>query len=78
MGDVLMDTFKQYLAEAARVDTDKFVASHGKKPSGRGLWLFDISGTQFSHNGSYGDAVKAAKKAATATKKTAPVITVLP
>lgn len=55
-----------------RVNTDHYEIAWGKKPRGRGSWAFDLGnhgGTVADHepfwfNGSYGDAKKAALKAA--------------
>jgi hypothetical protein len=59
--------------------TDQFEWSHGKKPRGHGLWMFQLSLMRvdgrracrvetFEFNGSYGDAKRAAVKHARSMK----------
>lgn len=49
------------------IDTSRYYRSHMKAPKGRGSWLFeDYHGNiVFMHNGTYGEAVKAARAAVT-------------
>lgn len=68
-------SFKEYLAEAATVDTESYKRSHGKQPNGRGSWIFIKHGIQnsldfskheegkdwFQHNGTYAEAKSKAK-----------------
>lgn len=73
-----------------KLDTSKFEGTHGKKPTGRGLWIFEILGTD--GNGAYtsftesaygtpstakAQAVKNAKSQCSAVKKIVEVV-VLP
>lgn len=64
-----------------RVETSTYEFSHGRKPKGYGLWLFGLtfsgpSVQTFSHTGNYGDAKKAAVKAA--SEQGANAVEVLP
>jgi hypothetical protein len=56
-----------------QISTSKYQAAHGKMPKGKGLWFFfgmaignglNNSPFEFSHYGTYGEAKKAASKAA--------------
>lgn len=55
-----MKTFKELLTEKTRVGTDKYMASHGKKPKGTGAWAFIVDGETVFAPGTkkYADAVK--------------------
>lgn len=46
------------------VRNDEYRFYYGKQPSGRGNWLFDIGGKQYSFNGKFSEASKQAKKIA--------------
>lgn len=51
------------------IDTSEYQFIHGKQPGGKGFWIFTLeggpeSGTTVSHYGSYGEALKRAKKKA--------------
>jgi len=65
-----MKTFNKFINEATKISTDRYVRSHGKKPSPktRGLWFFtskrmgDPSDAEtFQKPGIFIDAAKAAK-----------------
>lgn len=47
------------------IDTSRYFRSHLRAPRGRGSWLFENHHGEvvFMHNGTYGEAVKAAKAA---------------
>ena len=45
------------------VVTNRFETAHGRKPSGRGLWVFEFEGfpnTPFSTNDTYAEAKRSA------------------
>ena len=48
------------VAEAISFDTNKYMASHGKKPKGEGSWAFQVNGKEVWVKGmkSYTDAKK--------------------
>lgn len=55
------------------IDISEYQFIHGKQPSGKGLWVFVLeggpeSGATVSHYGSYGEALKRAKKKAIGIK----------
>jgi len=54
--------------EAVAVDTDRYVNSHGKKPKGHGVWMFQIGDEEISFEGNYGKAAAEAKKEASKRK----------
>lgn len=65
-----MKTFKEIISEAVKISTDRYVRSHGKKPSPktRGLWFFTSErmgepseDETFQKSGTFIDAAKAAK-----------------
>lgn len=79
----LKTIIKEILNEAIRVDTTPFTISHAKDPKGSGWWAFvfdkkDVNtmNDMFSFSGSYGEAIKQAKKVA--KEKGANIIYVLP
>lgn len=47
-----MTTFAEYLNESVKIDfdTNKYQASHGKPPKGRGSWIFAEKGGRGSSN----------------------------
>jgi 1,4-alpha-glucan branching enzyme len=53
-----------------KVHTGRFEASHGKKPRGKGIWTFELSGsfrgipTEFQATGTYTEARKEVAKEA--------------
>lgn len=54
------------------VSTTEFEFSHGRKPRGFGIWIFEVGNDIFESGPmNYGDAVKAAKKFAVACNTTA-------
>ena len=65
----ILEKINGFLDESIRVNTDKYVASHGKKPRGQGFWMIAINGKshEFPHC-SYGEAVKKAKAIAAKEK----------
>jgi hypothetical protein len=48
------------------VDRTQYEIAHGKSPRGTGLWMFALgrngAWTEFSFNGKFGDALRAAKQ----------------
>lgn len=74
-----MMKFKEYLNDAIRFETEKYMASHGKAPKGEGQWGFEVKGKTIWVKGmkSYSDAKKQMKKDYR-NDKTVFSITVLP
>ena len=61
--DVFSTNFKGAKAipqKSVNVGTSEFVRAHGKAPSGKGNWAFDIGGQTVFFNGSYANAKKKA------------------
>jgi hypothetical protein len=38
--------YEEFLNEGILIEPSRYVRSHGKKPSGIGLWAFDIKGEE--------------------------------
>lgn len=80
----ILKKIDQYLEEAVRIDTNEYQNSHGKTPKGRGSWIFAFDGEDdtkdsdkwFTANGTYAEALKAAK--AEGKKRGAKTIKVMP
>jgi hypothetical protein len=54
---------------AIRIDTAQYEASHGRKPRGYGLWIFEIGGRTFQHTGRYSEAQEMARRYAATVLK---------
>ena len=63
-------TFENFLNETVLIDPSKYVRTHGKKPSGTGMWAFEIDGEEkFTPKSMlYSDAQKWAKDEANKKK----------
>jgi hypothetical protein len=60
-----------------RVNTDRYLFSHGKNPRGTGAWLFEVGDQAFPARGTYSKAKQEAIKFAR-TRKGVTEIIVLP
>lgn len=58
------------------VDTNRYMAAHGKKPRGYGHWMFNIEGGIYEANGTYTEALKEAVRKFRATGAKPPVVNV--
>lgn len=53
-------TFESFLSEAINVNPNKYIATHGKAPEGKGFWCFSIGGESINTPSAmhYVDAIK--------------------